>query len=127
MRRKLLVTTVAALVALIAASVFDEAFGVANFAASTARSLLGVASSAALAAMFAAVASDERARRRHAAAAAVFGAAISYVLLRGPSPWTDLGPFGAGPLTALAVGHLPAVVVTAMACAFAMSDESRAT
>lgn len=44
---------------------------------------------------------------RSAAIAALSAALVAFVLVRLPSPWLDLGPFGAGPITAIAVLVLP--------------------
>ena len=44
---------------------------------------------------------------RPAVAGAIVAALVAFLALRFQSPWVDLGPFGAGPLTALALVVLP--------------------
>lgn len=62
--------------------------------------LLGAFVSAALAA--AESAAFFRARLRTAAASALVAAAVVLLVHGAPSPWLDLGPFGAGPATEIA-------------------------
>jgi hypothetical protein len=53
---------------------------------------------------------------RAAGAGAIVASVVAFLLLRFPSPWVDLGPFGAGPLTAVTVVVLPlAVLATVLA------------
>lgn len=55
--------------------------------------------------------------KRTAATGALSAALSSFLVLRMPSPWIDLGPFGAGPLTALALVVLPVAQCAAIAAA----------
>lgn len=78
--------------------------------------VVAVLASAALAAAFqgaAARVSDVPAGRS-SAVAAISAALAAFVLVRFPSPWVDLGPFGAGPLTAIAIVVLPAAQIAAL-------------
>lgn len=51
---------------------------------------------------------------RCAAIAALSATLVAFVLVRLPSPWIDLGPFGAGPITAIAVFLLPVAQLAAV-------------
>ena len=78
-----------------------------------------IAAAAALAAVFGAIVARVRDDRetsagRASVAAALVAALVAFLLLRFPSPWVDLGPFGAGPFTAMALVVLPLAQLAAV-------------
>lgn len=114
-RRQALVTLGAVVAAIVVANVLGDAFRLASFAdvrgaavAIVIVALLGGAAGAAMA----------RVRRtetgRSAMAGALSAAFVAFLLLRFPSPWIDLGPFGAGSVTTLALVILPLAQIAAL-------------
>jgi hypothetical protein len=59
---------------------------------------------------------------RAVAVAAICASTTAFLLLRFPSPWVDLGPFGAGPWTALALVVFPITQALATFTVYAWSD-----
>lgn len=110
-----LVAVASILVALLVANAFGDTFRLVS-TGDVRSGALAVVIVAALAATFGAA--DARMRevgiRRGAAIGALVAALVAFLLLRLPSPWIDLGPFGAGPLTAIAVVLLPLAQIAAV-------------
>lgn len=117
-RRDLVVSIGAVIAALIVANVLGDAFALASFALTVARAAAGIAAAAMLGAVSGALFGGPRGQAlRTAAAAGIACATVAFVLLRFPAPWIDLGPFGAGPATAVAVLLLPATQIAGIGAA----------
>lgn len=102
-------------VALFAASACGDAFRLAS-AGDVRSGALGVVVVAALGGGFGAASARAReaAVGRAAAVGALSAALVAFLFLRFPSPWLDLGAFGAGPLTALTLVLLPTAQLAAI-------------
>ena len=107
-RRQRLVVVASVVVAVVVANVVGDAFRLASFAdlrgalvAVAIVAALGAGGGAALARV------SRRDLRRAATTGALSAALVAFLVLRIPSPWIDLGPFGAGALTTLALVVLP--------------------
>ena len=113
--RARLAAVVSLLVSLLLASAFGDTFRLVG-TGDLRSGALAVLVVAFLAAAFGAT--SARLRELGVARAAAIGALaaslVAFLLLRFPSPWVDLGPFGAGPLTALAVVLLPLAQLAAI-------------
>ena len=62
---------------------------------------------------------------RTATTAGVVAAALSSLLVRAPSPWMDLGPFGAGSITKMPILVLPLSATVAVYVALVVSAARR--
>lgn len=105
----------AIVVALLLANVLGDVLRVPHFAdprsgaiAVLAAALLGAATGAVFARLRAV------AIGRTSACGALGAALVAFLLLRAPSPWIDLGPFGAGPLFAVALVLFPLAQLAAV-------------
>ena len=114
-RRDIGLALLSILAAVVLANVLADVLGVGRFdglrggvVALVASAALGAASGAILARLRSATAG------KTAAIAAICAATVTFLLLRVPSPWIDLGPFGAGPLTAVALVVLPIAQIGAL-------------
>lgn len=121
--RERLAAAVSILLALLVANVLGDTFRLVS-TGDLRSGVLAVSVVAALAAAFGAALG--RLRGVHAGRAAAIGALvaslIAFLLLRFPSPWIDMGPFGAGPLTAIAVFLLPLAQLGAVLAVMRWAD-----
>src|SRR5262245_13151909 len=106
MRLKALSAIAAVLVGIAAAFVMDAAFDLARFAPGASRACLGIACLTALGGVQAAawnVIGSKELRFESALRGAVIAGLTTFLLVRAPLPWLDLGPFGAGAIGELAI------------------------
>lgn len=113
--RERLVAVSALLVALLLANAFGDTFRLVG-TGDLRSGVLALLSVAALAAVFGAASARMRGVAVGGAAAigALVASLVAFLLLRMPSPWVDLGPFGAGPLTSLALVLFPLAQLSAI-------------
>ena len=122
-RRRASIAAAGALVAAIAvAFVLDDVAHVACFAPGIERGALGLVVVAGCAGL--ATAANARSAR-NALVAAITSSALFVLLVRSPSTWLDLGPFGAGPFTALTVIVVPITVLAGTLSAAAIAAITR--
>lgn len=112
--RTRLVAIAAVVVAFIVATFVDDAFRLASFGALRGY-VVALVAAGAVASAFGVASARVRgtAPGRCVLVAAISAAVVAFLLLRFPSPWVDLGPLGAGPVTAIAIVVLPLAQICA--------------